>query len=64
MNKNTFVVSLIDLKEKMFDFYENWEKFLRPLCKGLLAFAVLLGLFIPVAAAAAEAPFTDVSPED
>ena len=30
----------------------------------LLAFAVLLGLFIPVAAAAAEAPFTDVSPED
>ena len=42
MNKNTFVVSLINLKEKTFDFYENWERFLRPLGKGLLALAVLL----------------------
>jgi len=42
MNQGTFLVSLINLKEKTFKLYEKGEKVLRPLFKALLAYVVLV----------------------
>ncbi len=45
MNQNTFVVKLINFKETIFKWYEKREKIIRPLFKGILAFAVLYMTF-------------------
>ena len=41
MNQNTFVVKLINFKETIFKWYEKREKVIRPVFKGIVAFAVL-----------------------
>ncbi len=45
MNQNTFVVGLIYFKETLFKWYEKREKIVRPVFKGLVAFAVLYMTF-------------------
>ena len=45
MNQNTFVVGLINFKETLFKWYEKREKIVRPVFKGLVAFAVLYMTF-------------------
>ncbi|MBR5047000.1 MAG: hypothetical protein IKX76_02070 [Eubacterium sp.] len=45
MNQNTFVVGLINFKEKVFKWYEKGEKVIRPVFKGLVAFLVLFMTF-------------------
>lgn len=45
MNQNTFVVGLINFKETVFRWYEKREKIIRPVFKGLVAFAVLFMTF-------------------